>query len=106
MPGKPPPLWETAAGATPAAGWRIQEVSVLPNHQLALTFRDGLTGTADFSAIEKSTNPGIYAPLVDSAYFGRVQIELGALAWPNGADIDPAWLHESLVTNKTWALPF
>jgi hypothetical protein len=96
----------TASGVTPAAPWRIHAVSVLPEHRLAVTFRDGLTGVADFSAIRTSKNPGIYESLADSDYFAQVQIELGALTWPNGADIDPAWLHESLTAHKTWSVPF
>ncbi|MFZ1446971.1 MAG: DUF2442 domain-containing protein, partial [Candidatus Dechloromonas phosphoritropha] len=85
---------------------RIQAVSVLPDHRLALTFRDGLSGIADLSAIRTSTNPGIYAALASADFFAQVQIELGIIIWPNGADLDPAWLHDSLTTEKTWAFPF
>lgn len=96
----------TASGVTPAAPWRIHAVSVLPDHRLAITFRDGLTGIADFSAIKNAESSGIYAPLADADFFSRVRIELGALTWPNGADIDPSWLHESLTIHKTWSVPF
>lgn len=95
-----------AAGVIPAAPWRIHAVSVLPGHRLALTFRDRSTGIADFSGIGTTSKPGIYAPLADLDFFGQVQIELGVLTWPNGADIDPAWLHENLVISKTWSVPF
>jgi hypothetical protein len=94
------------AGVTPAAPWRIHAVSVLPEHRLAITFRDGLTGIADFSEIKTAKNPGFYAPLADPDYFAQVQIELGALTWPNGEDLDPAWLHESLTAHKMWSVPF
>jgi len=106
MPSQTATEENSTAGVTPAAPWRIQAVSVLPNHRLALTFRDGLIGVADFSAIETTATPGIYAPLADIDFFGQVKIELGVLTWPNGADIDPAWLHESLATEKTWSVPF
>ncbi len=96
----------TAAGVTPASAWRIHAVSVLPEHRLTITFRDGLTGIADFATIKNAEHPGIYAPLADADFFAQVRIELGALTWPNGADIDPAWLHESLRTHKTWSVPF
>jgi len=94
------------AGVIPAAPWRIQAVSVLPNYRLAVTFRDGLIGVADFSAIGTTANPGIYAPLADIDFFAQVKVEFGVLTWPNGADIDPTWLHESLVADKTWSVPF
>lgn len=85
----------TTAGVTPAAPWRIHAVSVLSDHRLAITFRDGLTGIADFSAIKNAKSSGIYAPLADPDFFSQVHIELSALTWPNGADIDPSWLHEN-----------
>lgn len=106
MPGQAATQENPAAGVIPAAPWRIHAVSVLPGHRLALTFRDGSTGIADFSGIGTTSDPGIYAPLADVEFFGRVQIELGVLTWPNGADIDPAWLHENLATNKTRSIPF
>jgi hypothetical protein len=96
----------SVAGVPPVAPWRIQAVSVLPDFRLTLTFRDGLTGITDFSAIKTSKNSGIYAPLVDPDFFAQVQIELGVLVWPNGADLDPAWLHENLSGGKTWSVPF
>lgn len=96
----------SAAGVIPAAPWRIQAVSVLPDYRLALTFRDGLTGIADFSAIETSKDLGVYSPLAETDFFAKVQIELGVLVWPNGADFDPTWLHENLSAGKTWCVPF
>ncbi|MGB4913685.1 MAG: DUF2442 domain-containing protein [Candidatus Dechloromonas phosphoritropha] len=106
MPSQTTAQENSAAGVIPAAPWRIQAVSVLPDHRLALTFRDGLSGIAALSAIRTSTNPGIYAPLASADFFAQVRIELGVLIWPNGADLDPAWLHDSLTTEKTWAFPF
>jgi hypothetical protein len=35
-------------------------------------------------------------PLKDPAFFARVFIELGALTWPNGFDLDPIALHERM----------
>ena len=72
----------TTAGVTPAAPWRIHAVSVLSDHRLAITFRDGLTGIADFSAIKNAKSSGIYAPLADPDFFSQVHI-------------DPSWLHEN-----------
>jgi len=106
MPSQTATQENSAAGVIPAAPWRIQAVSVLPDLRLALTFRDGLTGIADFSAIKTSKNSGIYAPLADPVVFAKVQIELGALVWPNGADIDPTWLYENLSSGNTWSVPF
>lgn len=49
-----------------------------------------------------SAEAGIFAALKDDALFNQVCIELGALTWPYGADLDPEWVHEEIGKNKTW----
>ena len=97
---------DSALGTVPAAPWRIQAVSVLPNFRLAIRFRDGKTGIVDCSGLLHAQDLGIYAPLADSSFFDQVRISLGALTWPNGADLDPAWLHEMLEEGKAWSVLF
>jgi len=106
MPSQATTQENSAAGVIPAAPWRIQALAVLPGHRLALTFRDGSNGIADCSAIKNATDAGIFAPLADETLFAQVSVELGVPTWPNGADLDPAWLHENLATKKTWSVPF
>jgi hypothetical protein len=106
MPSQAATQENPAAGVIPAAPWRIQAISVLPGYRLAITFRDGSSGIADFSAVTTGTKLGIYAPLTNLDFFNQVQIKLGVLTWPNGADLDPAWLYENLAINKTWSVPF
>lgn len=95
-----------APAPIPAAPWRVKAFTVLPGHRLALTFMDGTNGIADCAAILTSRDPGIYAPLREPEYFEQVKLELGAPAWPNGADLDPAWLYDNLSNGKTWSVPF
>lgn len=90
----------------PAAPWRVKAMSVLSDYRLALTFVDDKTGIVDCSAIRIASDLGIYAPLREQDYFGQVKLELGAPTWPNGADLDPAWLYDNLGDGKTWSVPF
>ncbi|MEF8714262.1 MAG: DUF2442 domain-containing protein [Accumulibacter sp.] len=106
MPNKTTDQEDTAAGVIPAAPWRIRAVTVLPDYRLAVRFRDGRNGIVDCSSIKKSSNPGIYGPLRDPDFFTQVRVELGALTWPNGADLDPSWLHAELADRKSWSVPF
>jgi hypothetical protein len=106
MPSQASTQENPAAGVVPAAPWRVNAVTVLPNHQLAVTFRDGRYGVLDCSAVQKPGDHGIYAPLADDDFFSRVEIELGVPTWPNGADLDPAWLYEELAQRKLWSVPF
>lgn len=99
-----------AAGIVPApiptAPWRIKALTVLSDYRLAVTFMDGTNGIVDCSAIRTAGSPGIYAPLREKDYFGQAKLELGAPTWPNGADLDPAWLYDNLGGGKTWSVPF
>ena len=94
-----------AAGLMAVAAWRVRAVTVLPDYRLSITCNDGTNGIVDMSALVKSANAGIYAALKDAQLFQKVNIELGALSWPNGADLDPLWTHEELGKNKTWSVP-
>jgi len=78
----------------------------LPGQRLAISFQDGTSGIADFSAIQTARESGIYEALKDIAYFEQAHLELGVVTWPNGADIDPAWMYEQIKTFKTWSVPF
>lgn len=84
------------------APWRIRSVAVLPNYCLSVTCNDGTTGTVDMFRLISSEQAGIFAALKDEQLFNQVRIELGALTWPNGADLDPVWLHEEIGKNNTW----
>ena len=105
MPSQTTTQENSAPGATPNVPWRIRAVSVLPDYRLAVTFCDGRNGIIDCASILTSTNPGFYAPLATPEFFAQVKLELGALTWPNGADLDPGWLHAELADKKWWSVP-
>jgi hypothetical protein len=92
-------------GITGAAPWRVRSVNVLPGYRLSITCNDGTSGIVDMSALVNSADAGIFAALKAGQLFQQVHIELGAITWPNGADLDPAWVHEEIGKNKTWFVP-
>jgi hypothetical protein len=78
-------------------------------HTLRVEFADGSTQTIDFRPVLAGE---LYGPLQDPAVFGQVHLdpEARTLVWPNGADFDPATLHDwPLVVDeltaraRTWA---
>ncbi len=93
------------AGVTAAAPWRVRAVSVQPGYRLSITCNDGTSGVVDISRLVASEKAGVYAVLKDESVFSKVSVELGVLTWPNGADLDPEWVHEELGKNKTWSVP-
>ena len=91
-----------APGVIPTAPWRICALSVLPGYRLSLTFVDGVQGIADLSVLVRSKNAGRFAALADLALFSSAALDLGAVTWPNGADLDPDWLHEEISKSGEW----
>jgi hypothetical protein len=75
----------------------IDVVAVKPvgNFELKIRFSDGSSGVRDFSATV-ARDGEMVQPLKDPAYFARVFVELGALTWPNGFDLDPIALHDRM----------
>ena len=59
-----------------------------------LAFDDGLEG--DFDLGEYVGTGPVFAPLRDLAFFRQARIEGGTIAWPNGADVAPETLYETL----------
>jgi hypothetical protein len=80
----------------------VSEVEHLGGFRLRLVFDDGVSGELDFSNEEWR---GVFSPLTDVEYFGRVVLdkELGTIVWPNGADFAPETLH--LWVTQTGGLP-
>jgi hypothetical protein len=97
---------DRTTGVTATAPWRVRTLSVLPGYRLAVTFQDGVSGVVDLSGLTSALDLGVFAPLKDQAYFGQARLELGAVTWPNGADLDPAWMHDQIAQARTWSVPF
>ena len=72
---------------------RVVNVEVQPPYRLRVTFDDGLTRDVDLA--DDLWGP-VFEPLKDPAFFTRVFVELGALTWPNGFDLDPIALYDRM----------
>jgi len=73
--------------------YRVRSFDIVADFTLRVRFDDGLEQTIDFRPILAGE---LYGPLRDVALFNRVSIdpEVHTLVWPNGADFDPATLHD------------
>jgi Protein of unknown function (DUF2442) len=74
---------------------KITSVKPQKNHELLIKFSNGAAGVFDFSAM-LAEGGTMVEPLKDVAYFQRVFIESGVLAWPNGFDVDAIALHSDM----------
>ena len=72
---------------------RVSAFSILGPYTLSVAFSDGTEQRIDFEPV---LHGALFGPLRDIATFSRVTLdrEAGTLVWPNGADFDPATLHD------------
>ena len=73
--------------------YRVVSFEPLRPFILQVTFDDGSKQIMDFLPILMGE---IYGPLQNEKFFNQVEIdpEVHTLVWPNGADFDPATLHD------------
>ena len=73
--------------------YRVRSLQVVSAYTLRLRFDDDTEQTIDFQSILAGE---LYGPLRELALFNQVRIdpEVHTLVWPNGADFDPATLHD------------
>lgn len=72
--------------------YKVVTVMVSAPYTLTVGFDDHTSQVIDFKPVLKGE---LYSPLRDLELFSQVQIdpEVHTLVWPNGADFDPATLH-------------
>jgi Protein of unknown function (DUF2442) len=72
---------------------RITSFHVVEKFTLTVAFSDGTEQRIDFLPV---LHGALFGPLQDPAVFNQVVLdaEAGTLVWPNGADFDPATLHD------------
>lgn len=72
---------------------RVTWVEVTGPYTLRVTFGDGVQQLIDFRPV---LGGELFGPLRDLQLFNQARLdpEVHTLVWPNGADFDPATLHD------------
>lgn len=73
--------------------YRVQTFEIVAAYTLRVRFEDETEQTIDFRPMLAGE---LYGPLRELSLFNEVTIdpEVHTLVWPNGADFDPATLHD------------
>jgi len=73
--------------------YKVVSLKVVGPYALELEFNDQTRKVINFERVLRGE---IYSPLKDESFFNRVVIdpEVHTIVWPNGADFDPAILHD------------
>lgn len=81
---------------------RVVDFELAAPFTLVVRFEDGSSQRIDFRPVLRGE---LYGPLASVDFFARVSLdeEAGTLVWPNGADFDPAILHDWTALGKDLA---
>jgi hypothetical protein len=73
--------------------YKVESIQIEAPYTLRVRFDDGTEQAIDFRPMLAGA---LYGPLRDLSIFNQVRIdpEVHTLVWPNGADFDPATLHD------------
>ena len=73
--------------------YEVIEFEIVGPHRINVRFNDKTTQEIDFRPVLEGE---LFGPLMDEVLFNQVRIdsEVHTLVWPNGADFDPATLHD------------
>ena len=73
--------------------YRVESFEIIAPYTLRVRFDDDTEQTIDFQPVLAGQ---LYGPLRELRLFKQVKIdpEVKTLVWPNGADFDPATLHD------------
>lgn len=66
-----------------------------PGHVVRVMFADGEVRDVDVTPL---LDTEVFGPLRDESVFGQVRVdeELGTIAWPGGADLDPDVIYAAM----------
>jgi Protein of unknown function (DUF2442) len=98
---------EVEPGIRHTVPWRVTSVAALRDSRLRVTFVDGTTGEVHMRLF--LSNPRIdgtiFEALRDPAVFiSQARIVLGAIQWPNGADLAPDVMYDAIRQRGLWVL--
>jgi hypothetical protein len=103
-----PPDSSTGIVPPPRSGapWRVVSVRPEDDFRLHVDFVDGTAGDVHLRAFIESlsTNGTLFELLRDPGYFRQVRVELGAVAWPNGADLAPDAMYDAIRSSGQWVV--
>jgi hypothetical protein len=86
--------------------WRATSVTAVSDARLHVTFVDGTAGEVHMqSFLSNPTVDGtIFEPLRDPEVFAQGQVVLGAVQWPNGADLAPDAMYDAIRERGVWVV--
>lgn len=84
--------------------WRVRSVDVLSDMRVRVTFVDGTEGEVSLKSLlsDPQIAGTVFEPLRDPEFFAQVRVAMGALQWPNGADLAPDAMYDAIKEHGSW----
>jgi len=81
-------------------------VTALLDSRLRVAFVDGVTGDVDMRSFlrDPRIDGTVFEPLRDPGVFAQARVVLGAIQWPNGADLAPDAMYDAVREYSVWVL--
>jgi hypothetical protein len=76
----------------------------MPGLVLRVTFVDGTMGDVDMRNFlnDPQAKGTVFEPLRDPNVFTQVRVVMGAVQWPNGADLAPDAMYDAIKAHGRW----
>lgn len=86
--------------------WRVVSAQALPDSCLRVEFVDGTGGEVDLGPVLQGgqVRGTLFEPLLDPAFFAQARVVLGAVEWPNGADLAPDAMYDAIREHGRWVV--
>jgi len=86
--------------------WRVVTVEALADHRLRVEFVDGTAGEVDMDAFLAAPRVAgtVFESLRESAFLAQAAVIMGAVQWPNGADLAPDAMYDAIREHGVWVL--
>ena len=97
---------EVAPALRHTVAWRVTAVTAVDDARLHVTFVDGTAGDVDMHPfLSKGKVDGtIFEPLREPSFFAQARVVLGAVEWPNGADMAPDAMYDAIRKDGRWVV--
>jgi hypothetical protein len=86
--------------------WRVTAAEALPGQRLHVVFVDGTEGIVEMERFlaDSIVDGTPFEALRNPAEFCRATVVLGAVEWPNGADLAPDAMYDAILQHGGWDL--
>lgn len=86
------------------ASWRVVSVMALSERCLKVAFVDGTEGEVDLTRFlaDPKVEGTVFEALREADFFTCVDVHMGAVQWPNGADLAPDAMYDAIRQYGRW----